>query len=256
MDMNEWKPVLAALVLPPAGLLLLCLLGLWLAARWRRAGTTLALLGVLSLWLLSCHAVGLELAHRLLPAHAPVTAQQLQSVQAIVVLGGGVLPEAPEYGAAQPAGATLARLRYGVWLARGSGKPLAFAGGVGWTAVGTGAASEGQVARRVAQQDYGIALRWVDDQSRDTLENAQRVAALLRRDGVTRIALVTDGLHMQRALRAFGSTGLQLVAAPTQMPSWRERAVIEWLPSARGLELSRRVLLERLALAFEPVLRP
>lgn len=250
MELAELKPVLAALVLPPAGPLLLALAGLLLSGRWRRLGMTLVVAAVGALWLLGCHAVGLELARRALPPVAPLVPAQLQQVQAIVVLGGGVLPEAPEYGEPQPAAATLARLRYAIWLARRSGKPLAFAGGVGWPAAGTGAASEGEVARRIAQQDYGVALRWIDDQSRDTAENAAHIATLLRQDGVQRIALVTDALHMPRALRAFARTGLQVTPAPTQLPGWRERSLLEWLPSSRGLALSRDVLRERLALAF------
>lgn len=250
MELAELKPVLAALVLPPGAPLLLALAGLLLAARWRRFGMTLVVAAVGALWLLSCHAVGLELASRLLPRAAPLAPAQLGQAQAIVVLGGGVLPQAPEYGEAQPAAPTLARLRYGVWLARRSGKPLAFAGGVGWSAAGTGAASEGEVARRVAQQEYGIPLRWVDDRSRDTAENARQMAALLQREGVQRIVLVTDALHMPRALRAFTRSGLQVTPAPTQLPGWRERPLLEWLPSARGLTLSREVLRERLALRF------
>jgi uncharacterized SAM-binding protein YcdF (DUF218 family) len=250
MELAQFKPVLAALMLPPGGPLLLALAGLVLAARRRRFGMTLVAAAVAALWLLSCHAVSLELAGRMLPRVAPLAPAQLEQAQVIVVLGGGVLPEAPEYGEAQPAAPTLARLRYGVWLARRSGKPLAFAGGVGWAAAGTGAPSEGEVARRIAQQDYGMALRWVDGHSRDTAENAAQIAALLRRDGVQRIVLVTDALHMPRALRAFARTGLEVAPAPTQLPGWRERQLLEWLPSARGLLLSREVLRERLALAF------
>lgn len=250
MELAELKPVLAALMLPPAGPLLLALAGLALAARWRRTGLLLVFAAVGGVWLLSCHAVGLELARRLLPPTAPLAAAQLQQAQAIVVLGGGVLPEAPEYGEAQPAAPTLARLRYGVWLARRSGKPLAFAGGVGWAAAGTTAASEGEVARRIAQHEYGVALRWVDDRSRDTAQNAQHIAGLLQRDGIRRIVLVTHALHMPRALLTFRRTGLHVIPAPTQLPGWRERPLLEWLPSARGLALSREVLRERLALAF------
>jgi uncharacterized SAM-binding protein YcdF (DUF218 family) len=250
MELAEFKPVLAALVLPPGGPLLLALVGFIMAARWRRLGMTLVAAALGALWLLSCHAVALELAGRLLPPVAPVAPAQLQQAQAIVVLGGGVLPDAPEYGEAQPAAPTLARLRYGVWLARRSGKPLAFAGGVGWSATGTGAASEGEVARRVAHEDYGMALRWVDDRSRDTAENAANMAALLQRDGVQRIVLVTDALHMPRASRVFSRTGLEVAPAPTQLPGWRERPLLEWLPSARGLLLCREVLRERLAMVL------
>lgn len=252
MELGTLKPVLSALVLPPAGPLLLALAGLLAMRRWRRGGAAAVLAGLAALWLLSCHAFALELARIALPLPAPLDASRLQAAQAIVVLGGGISPEAPEYGSPQPSAVTLSRLRYGVWLARRSGKPLAFAGGLGWAAQGTAAPSEGEVAARVAREEFGQVLRWVDDQSRDTRENARRIVPLLQRDGVTKAALVTDALHMTRALREFRAAGMEVIPAPTQVPGWRERGLLEWLPSAEGLVLSRYVLRERLALAFTP----
>jgi uncharacterized SAM-binding protein YcdF (DUF218 family) len=249
MEPGELKPILSALVLPPLGPLLLAGAGLLLAfGRRRGAGLALVALGFGSLALLGSHAFALLLARHLLPQVEVVRPEQLQQVQAIVVLGGGVLPQAPEYGAAQPSEATLARLRYGAWLARRTGKPLGFAGGVGWAAAGTGTASEGSVAQRVLREDFALALRWNDDQSRDTAENAQRMAALLRPHGIRRIALVTDATHMPRALAHFRSAGLEVLPAPTDIPVARDRTLLEWLPSAPGLVLSRQVLREWLGL--------
>lgn len=244
MDPGELKPLLTALVLPPAGPLLLALLGLLLALRHRRTGWTVAAAGIVSAWLVAANAVALMLAEALLPPVAPVTTAQLRDVQAIVVLGGGVREEAPEYGQAQPGVNTLGRLRYGARLARGTGKPVAFAGGVGWGAAGAQTTAEGTVARRVLQDDYGIEPRWVDDRSRDTGENAKRMAELLRPAGVQRIALVSDAWHLPRAVHHFRSAGFEVLPAPTGFPTWAERPLLEWMPSAHGLGLSRSVLRE------------
>src|SRR5688500_2056429 len=113
MGLGELKPILTTLALPPAGPLLLALLGLAWATRHRRAGIALALAAILSLSALSTNAVATLVADALLPMPAAVRPEQLRDVQAIVILGGGVLPEAPEYGVAQPSANTLARLRYG-----------------------------------------------------------------------------------------------------------------------------------------------
>ena len=149
--------------------------------RWL-AGASISLLGLALLWFLSCNAVAIGLAQSLLLQVTPLAPQQLQAgpVQAIVVLGGGVVPQAPEYGQAQPSAHTLARLRYGAWLARKSGKPLAFACDVGWSAQGTSSAPEGEAARRVAIEDYGLELRWVDERSRDTSENVRQLCTLMQ----------------------------------------------------------------------------
>ena len=49
---------------------------------------------------------------------------------AIVVLGAGRRLLAPEYGVAELSSMGTERLRYGVWLSRQTGLPLAFSGGV------------------------------------------------------------------------------------------------------------------------------
>jgi uncharacterized SAM-binding protein YcdF (DUF218 family) len=251
MDLTFAKLILSALVLPPAGPLLLALLGLLLRARLRKLGLLLGLMGLLSLWLLSCSAVAISLSRLLLPQPPVISAQDLQSVQAIVVLGGGVVPRAEEYGSAQLTSATLARLRYGVHLARRSGKPLGFAGGVGWGAAGTANPPEATVAAQVAQSDYGLRLRWLDAASRDTMENARLARAAMKADGIARIALVSDSWHLPRAQVEFERAGFQVVPAPTRFPVASESALMEWLPSAHGLALSRQVIREWLGLLLQ-----
>jgi uncharacterized SAM-binding protein YcdF (DUF218 family) len=244
MQLGELKPILTALALPPTGPLLLALLGILIATRRRAAGLLVAAAGIVLAWVLSTNGMALVLARHLMPDVKPATLAQMQPAQAIVVLGGGVLPEAPEYGIAQPAPHTLGRLRYGVWLARHTGKPLAFAGGVGWGAAGTATEAEGTVAQRVLKDDYGIAPRWVDDRSRDTAENASRMAALLLPAHVRRIVLVTDAAHIPRAVAAFQHQGFDVVPAPTDFPIARGRPLLEWLPSDIGEETCRELIRE------------
>lgn len=247
---GELKPILSALVLPPASFLLLALLGvLLLLRRHVRLGATLALLALASLWLLSCHGVAMQLARWILPPLQPVRAEQLAQVQAIVVLGGGVFATAPEYGGtAQPSGASLARLRYGAMLARRAGKPLAYAGGVGWSSSGTDMASEAEVATRVVQE-FGATLRWSEGRSRDTEENALELRRVLAPAGITRVALVTHAWHMGRAAHEFRRAGFVVVPAPTGFPAAYTRPLLAWMPSADGLALSREVLREGLGTA-------
>jgi uncharacterized SAM-binding protein YcdF (DUF218 family) len=194
--------------------------------------------------------VAVWLAQNVLPQQAPLSVAALKSrgVQAIVVLGGGVQPLAPEYGEPQAALPAAARLRYGAWLARQTRLPVAFAGGLGWGAADAQTLSEGEVARRAALQDYGLSLRWVDEQSRDTVENAQRLRTLLQKDGIQRIALVTHAWHMPRAVQAFERAGFTVTAAPMAFVLPRQNQVLEWLPSADGLASSRLVLKEWLGL--------
>ncbi|MBA3592788.1 MAG: YdcF family protein [Polaromonas sp.] len=253
MTLGELKPVLTALVLPPASLLLLLGFGLLLAARRRAAGLLLAFVATAGLWLLSCHAVAVWLALNLLPQYAPLTVTALKAspVQAIVVLGGGVHPLAPEYGEAQATPPAAARLRYGAWLARQTGLPVAFAGGLGWGAAEAQTLPEGEVARRAALQDYGMSLRWIDSQSRDTAENAQLLRPLMQKDNIQRIALVTHAWHMGRSVTAFERAGFTVTPAPTGFILPSRNGVLEWLPSANGLDASRVVIKEWLGLLVQ-----
>ena len=252
MSPGELKPLLTALLLPPAGPLLLAFAGLLLTGRRWLAGAILSLVGIATLWFLSCNAVGVGLAHTLLPQVKPLTVRggEMANVQAIVILGGGVIGQGPEYGGPKPNAPTLERVRYGAWLARQANKPLAFAGGVGWAATGTGVAAEADVARAVLKDDYGLELRWSDSRSRDTAENASRMAEAMRGDRIERIALVTHASHMPRARAAYERAGFQVTPAPTGFAAPRERELLEWLPSAHGLELSRQVLREWLGRAL------
>jgi uncharacterized SAM-binding protein YcdF (DUF218 family) len=94
------------------------------------------------------------------------------------------------------------------------------------------------------KEDYGLELRWSDSRSRDTAENATRMAQAMRDDKIRRIALVTHATHMPRAIAAYEKAGFEVLPAPTGFPIARERELLEWMPSVHGLDLSRQVLRE------------
>ena len=103
----------------------------------------------------------------------------------VLVLGGGVEQHAPEYDGPNLPPESLARLLYGMHLAQTTHLPLAYSGGIGWGAL-PDQMPEAQVAARVLARLHGPALRWQESLSRDTRENAERTAQLLRGEGITR----------------------------------------------------------------------
>jgi uncharacterized SAM-binding protein YcdF (DUF218 family) len=250
LEFGELKPILTTLAMPPASFLLLAFFG-WLIGFGRKAlGAFIVLLSIAGLWLVSCNAVAVWLSHTLLPQYAVVVPQDLKAkgVQAIIVLGAGVQANAPEYGQPVPQPLMAQRLRYGAWLAHQTRLPLGYTGGVGWANVGAGVPPEAVVARRVAQEEHGITLRWAEDKARDTAENGVLMAALLKRDGIRHIALVTHAFHMPRSLQAFRDTGIEVTPAPMGFIGPMDRPLLDWLPSAGGLGSSRLVLREWLGL--------
>jgi uncharacterized SAM-binding protein YcdF (DUF218 family) len=253
LGLEGWKPALTALLLPPVPWLLMVLAGAGLLTRRRAAGWSLLLAGVLLVYLSSCWGVARALHDTLLHPPAALRAEEIDALvhtpanahTAVVVLGGGVEPSAPEYGQATLTALSVERLRYGVWLGRRTGWPLAFSGGAGHAQ--PGAPAEAAVAARIASQELGRPLRWTETASRDTRENALRTVPLLHAAGVRRIVLVTHSDHLPRALANFrraGGDSVQVLGAAVGPGNESMPPLLRWLPSNDGLQLTRRVLRE------------
>ncbi|MEP6505178.1 MAG: YdcF family protein, partial [Betaproteobacteria bacterium] len=205
------KPVAEALVQPPTPALVLALAGAWVMRRRPRTGALAVVLACVVLWLSTCNGAASWVERRFLAEPAPLDAGQRAQLQAraaagalaIVVLGGGMERVADDPEAAGLTAASLARLRYAVWLSRQTGIPVAASGGYGWAGGNGDGPTEAARMAQVAQGEFGMPLRWTETASRDTHENAVNTVALLRAAGVREIVLVTHGVHMPRALREF-----------------------------------------------------
>lgn len=232
-----------ALVLPPGGPIVLVALGLLLCRRRPRLGRTLAATGVITLWLASLPVV----AHVLVTALGGARALDMTAARqadAIVILGGGVRPQALEYGGDTLGRLTLERVRYGAFLARQTGLPVLVTGG----AAEPGVRAEADLMREALEREFGVPVRWADDRARNTRENAVHAARLLLAENRRRIVLVMHGFDVRRATREFERAGLQVIAAPTQVPRWDEFELADFLPAATALPVTHFALYELLAL--------
>lgn len=245
--------LLKILVLPPAPFLLLLVAGLVLLARYRRLALAMIVSSVLGLWLTTTVAGGKLLLAALLDPPAALTASDVAALRdqpdtAIVVLGGGRRPFVAEYGGPSLVPRGMARLRYGLWLARQTGLPVAFSGGVGHGS--EPGQSEAEIAAEIAARDFAHPLRWTETSSRDTRENAANTIALLRDTGIRRIVLVTHAAHMPRALRNFRNASDQvqaaitISAAPMGAPTSVKVRSSDWVPSPAGYDLCWSVVYE------------
>lgn len=249
------KPILTGLIMPAAaGPALVMALSLWTWLAWPQRGAgrwRLALAGGIGagMWLISCPAVAVWLSVQLLPQFPPIRTDDVKQrqVQAIVILGGGADAHTPEYDGPHLSSASLQRLLYGLHLAHATQLPMAFSGGKGWAA-DSAQAAEAQVADAVLARLHAPALRWQENQSRDTRENAQLTAAMLQKEGIQRIALVTNAWHMARSLRHFENAGFVVLPAPMGHVHTDASPVLQWIPSGKGLQDSCAVLKEWLGL--------
>jgi uncharacterized SAM-binding protein YcdF (DUF218 family) len=192
---------------------------------------------VLSLMVLLCSEAGAAfLLYALERQSAPIEARQLRDVQAIVVLGGRTN-----------------RVHYAAALHRQTGLPLFLAG------KGTGDhpfAAESQKMEQMLRDQYGIAARWVETESIDTLQNALYTACLLQGTGVRRIALLTDPVHMPRSRALFHAAGFTVVPAPAPDAPVRLKytlTVDSFVPSQDGIDAARYPVKEWAGTFVEPV---
>ena len=248
MDFFIARKALAALVLPPTGPLLLALAGLALLGRRPRLGRALAWLGVVGLLALSLPMVSHSLVRSLEPPALDL--QRTGDAQAIVILGGGVRRNAPEFGGDTLARLTLERVRYGALVARTTRLPVLVSGGSAY-----GGTAEAALMKRALEQEFGVEVRWAEERSRDTRSNAVESSAILVPAGIKRVILVAHGFDMPRASAEFSSAGLQVTPAPTLLAGERLSFddAVELAPSMSALHASYYALYELLAEAARRV---
>jgi len=191
-----------------------------------------------------CTQIGANLLVRPLEnLTAPLASSTDTHAQAIVVLAAGRLEHAAEYGGKDiPDYVALARLRYAAKLQHETGLPILVSGG---NISSNGArASKADSMASALREDFVTPVKWVEGKSENTAENALFSAELLRQDGVRRILLVTDAMHMPRAKMVFANTGLDVIAAPTMFFGAGAVGPSFFLPSAEGLRCSYYAIYE------------
>lgn len=242
------------LLLPPGNLFLLIAIGLVLWRRWPRTGKAISGVGLALLAFLSTTAGAGWFVVPLEARTTALLAPERAGAQAIVVLAAGQLESAPEYGSrAIPDYVALARLRYAAHLFRKTGLPVLVSGGNGGEIDPKTKEREYSKADAMAvalREDFNVPVKWIETNSRDTAENAAMSATLLHADGVTRILLVTDAMHMPRAHDVFARNGLEVVDAPTMFFRDQALGAGAWLPSAEGMRRSWYAIYEWIGIAW------
>ena len=235
------------LVLPPASLLIMALAGFLLRRKWPRAGKFLFRGALIVLLVISTRfAANLMIAP--LESTPPLSADAARSAQAIVVLTAGVLPRAPDYrGEDAPDSLALARMRYAARVQHETGLPLLVTGGRIDSEQASSLAASMAAALR---NDFRTEVKWVEETSTNTAQNAANSAAILLPAGVKRIVLVTHAMHMERAARVFRGAGFDVLPAPTAYYSKGPFGPFQLLPSASGLSASYYAVYEWIGLAW------
>ncbi|MFI3136110.1 MAG: YdcF family protein [Methylococcaceae bacterium] len=236
--------IIKGLLLPPASLLLVAVLGCVLIVQGRKSGLML-LLSVLMTWYLLSTVIVAKALIKPLEAYPALQLAQVNAsnAQAIVVLGGGIRAYAPEYAQQVTVShSTLERLHYAATLARKTHLPMLVVGG---NVLGQKQPPEAEVMATTLAEDYGLNARWQETSSRNTAENARFSYALLEKQHITTVILVTHAMHMPRAAEAFSRSGFTVLPAPTgYIADDSENTIFDFIPSARAFLLSTAAIHE------------
>ncbi|MGB8714525.1 MAG: YdcF family protein [Onishia taeanensis] len=228
------------LLLPPFINVLLSVLGLIFWRRLPWLGGIMLVLGLGGLLWLATPTASHWLRAGLEP-YSAVTQDALESTQAIVVLGGGRDYQSPEFGWGDaPNNATWRRLAYAARLHRQSDLPLMVSGG----RMHGEARAEATLMKLALRDSFGLEPSWAETQSRNTAENARYSAAMLKQEGIHRVALVSQAWHLPRAVLEFEEAGLSVLPAPTEFASPPPDGLWSWLPRAYHLRQSTQALHE------------
>lgn len=200
------------MLLPPVNLVFAILAGTVLLRVFPRLARWLIGVAALVLLVLAMPAVAGTLICAL-ERNLPMTPPDDKPPGAIVILGA----EVTHTGGVQPGAtigrATLERLRAGAALQRKTRLPILVSGGV----VGDDPPPVAVLMQQSLTRDFQVPVRWTEDRSSDTWQNARDSAAILHGAGIDFIYLVTHSWHERRALMAFAATGITVTAAPTPL---------------------------------------
>jgi uncharacterized SAM-binding protein YcdF (DUF218 family) len=168
----------------------------------------------------------------------------------IIMLGGGINAYAPDLtGTGTPGRSTLERMVTAARLHRLVKAPIIISGG----SVHGDNPSVARLTRRFLV-DLGIPDDQIilEDQSRDTYENALFSKQLCMKSGFSEPLLVTSAYHMQRSMLSFERVGLKVTPFPCGQTTWpgQPRYWYSFLPSSGALAATSAALHEWIGLLF------
>jgi uncharacterized SAM-binding protein YcdF (DUF218 family) len=244
-------------LIPPNLFILLTAIGIALAWRWTRLGLVIATVGGALLYLTSTPVVADYLIRYVkdLAPEMPVLSSDAPPGAIIVLSADFRRSDTP--GHAYTAGPlTLERLADAARAERRLGLPVLVSGGrpedLDESLAG--------IMSTVLQDDFQVSVRWREDRSLNTYENAAFSAEILRRAGVRSALLITHCRDMARALWSFYAVGYPVTPAICSRQQTtdqrrnddeaRSLSASSFFPQVSALLISHRAFHELIGLAW------
>lgn len=232
---------LRVLLYPLPLAIIVILLGAFFMARGSRAGTIFVFAALIGLWILATEPVSQYLRSQLENQYPAVAAESVPEVDAIVILGGGVVSAmpprvTPELGHAGD------RVRMGFELYQAGRAPLIVTTG--------GAHRADAIGQSEAEATAALLQSWgvpeddivVRGESHSTYEDALAVRRVVELRDIDRVLLVTSAMHMPRSVGVFTGRGINVVPVPANFEGRPDQPGqwTDWIPSAEPLWISTR----------------
>lgn len=229
--------LITAIILPPFNVLILWILSLFF---FKKLSFIFGLLGIVILYVFSIPYTSQKLQDSL-TKQTPLSLADYKTAQAIVVLGGGLRDSDELFGSLAVPGVPLERLRYAAYLHRETQLPILITGG---TPNGN---SEAKIMAKELQEFFHTPTRWLEEKAKTTIENAQFTKALLEKEHIQRIILVTNQWHMQRAKFLFEKQGFSVLPANVGKgvtPESYDLTLMHFIPQASAMPANMQALKE------------
>ena len=251
------RNIIAELLMPPSIWIALALFALIFFRKPSKLKTTLIGVSVVMIWMTSTTAfsqwfykVSDHWMHWTQPINLTELAKQeksqsafKQNHQAIVILGGGIragAKEIPEYQNQDVSSEAITRLRTGARLAKVTHLPILVTGGRP-DKVKAEDLPEGKLMAMILEKELQTPVKWIEDQSNTTQENAQFSAKILKQNQIDTIYLVTHVWHMPRSKMIFEKEGLKVISVPLGYHYKNPLTPLDYFPKGEGLTKTREI---------------
>ena len=196
----------------PLGLACVLIFLALLVSYKRKTSNILITLALVILWLSSTTGFSNLLARSLELKYLPPT--EIPSGQVLVVLGGGTEPASPPRTTVEINGAG-DRVLYAAELYREGKAPfiLLSGGDIEWLSSGSTTPAQ-DMAALLVQMGVPESALWLENESKNTYENALYAKEFLDEQDINQILLVTSAMHMPRAVALFEKQGFEVTPLP------------------------------------------
>ncbi|MDD5668631.1 MAG: YdcF family protein [Candidatus Omnitrophica bacterium] len=254
MDISD---LLKPLVTPLMLILIISLSGIIMLGKFRkisfcaRAGWYCGVISWVIAVLLSFNPVANILVQSLETQFKPVQEEQLKKIDAVVILGGGLLPSGGLRKYPEANGTTYARVFQGVAVFKQSGAQVLVVSG---SSLEPEKGTEADVMREIAVS-LGVpsADILMEAKSRTTMENANETSRMLSPAVYDHIGLVTSAMHMKRSFKTFQKVfppGSVIPVPVNYMSSPVKLTYRMFIPSVDALCLSTEAIHEWIGLMW------